>query len=140
MRAHTRARTHTNTHKHTHMHISTPQLQTQSEVRDALERNRGDQIDIARIKLMRKHWLDWLEGGSEELQDMRDPARHTPETRKMFLDEMKEAAEHGLKINIPTDEECEESLLGTSAGGRDSREIKRIVGLSSKMAGDLAQV
>lgn len=49
-------------------------------LKEELDKNYEGQVAIARVKLMRKHWLDWLEGGDEELAAIgRDPARHTPE-------------------------------------------------------------
>ena len=108
-------------------------------VREELERNRDAQISIARVKLMRKHWLDWLEGGDEELAAIgRDPARHSKETRDEFVREMEEARDYGLRMRIPDDDECIASLTGAS-GSKEAKDVRKMASIASKMANDLAQ-
>ena len=108
----------------------------------------GEELEIARIKMMRKHWIPWLKSAldDEEQAEIVDPAKQSREVRQEFLADMEEARAHGREdLRIPTEEEAmefeEKSKISRDVrqSSRIERETRRVCDLTNKMSQDLSK-
>eukprot|EP00960_Hanusia_phi_P070543 767331-Hanusia_phi.AAC.2 len=106
-----------------------------------------EELEIVRIKMMRKHWIPWLKAVLDEEQaEVIDPAKQSRQVRLDFLADMDEAMSHGRgDLKIPTEEEAiefeERSRLSkeTRQSSRIERETRRVCDLTNKMSQDLSK-